>query len=281
MFIYRHPGEAGGAGAGAATGEAGGAGAETGGKETPNTGAGAEEGKAGGAEEKGGTPKSAASSENMTAEQRLEALSKENAELKEKYEGIAKKLGKQSEHIGVLKQFTEGITKDPKGMLKKLAEQHRVDIKFADEAQKPDMLNVLQSGTAEEQSKALEQMLAAQKADLQESFAPILNNIVESQVAMKYPDWDDLADERGALNLGMTTGKLTQHEVLHYAARGMNLATAIEDAKKAGVAEYLAELQAKKQEQIDARGGGTTKKGGGEGPAKFEEVVAELAKITG
>ena len=95
-----------------------------------------------------------------------------------------------------------------------------------------------------------------------ESGAKLMSGLVETQLRVTYPEWDETVDDRNVYQTRITSGEMTPAEVFHKAVLFDRMPAALTDAKQEGRQEAIDEIA----EKINAGGGGGP--GGGEGEPK-------------
>jgi hypothetical protein len=227
---------------------------------------------AGGAADGGKSQESQKPEPKLSPEEKLAAREKAFADLETKYKDVTSKLGKQSEHIKTLKDFNERIKTKPKDLIASIAKQTGLKVQF-DGDQKPDLAAIFASGNPEKQAKAVESL---QGNDPRlDAVIERLSVLDEQALANQYKDWDDLGDERDALSLAVSVGKIKPSELTHLATRGLNLDKAIEAAKKEAVEEYIDSLQTKNRGGIPGSRG-AHKASAQEGAQTLEGILKDL-----
>ena len=172
----------------------------------------------------------APSAEELTKQ--ITTLTKERDDAFTECDGLKKTVGDQGNVIGQHKQLVNLLENDPKGFLQHLAEQGGVKIRFEDDgsAKLPGVTD--DEGTIDQAklSRLIEgQATKAAKA----ATAGDRTLMTEFYLKQKHPDWDEFADERKAILLAQRTGQFPTGEVFHFAAKGMRMAKALDEATKA------------------------------------------------
>lgn len=201
--------------------------------------------------------------------ERLKAIETAHKELDGKYQSVTKKLGEQSKAVGLVRQLEEAFAKDPQSALSKFAKDYGLKIKFDEGGPDPN---------ADPEDVARETLKAEMRAELMREIAPTLKTGHDFILGQKYEDFDDLRDNRTAIDIAVKSGQMSPAERDHLAARGMLMADALKAAGEKAVADYQLSLQKKSKEQIEGAGGkGDSQKKGD--TQKFENVVAGLSAI--
>lgn len=201
--------------------------------------------------------------------ERLKGVETAHKELDGKYQSVTKKLGEQSKAVGLVRQLEEAFTKDPKSALAKFAKDYGLKINFDEGGPDPN---------ADPAVVEREALKAEMRAELMREIAPTLKTGHDFILGQKYEDFDDLRDNRTAIDMAVKSGQMSPAERDHLAARGMLMADALKAAGEKAVEEYKLSLAKKSKEQIEGAGGkGDTQKKGD--VQKFENVVAGLSAI--
>lgn len=187
-------------------------------------------------------------------EDKNKAWETEKGGLESKVQDLTKKIGKSANEAKAYQDLMSGLKSNPRSIIEKLASEHKVDLSAA--AKTPDLSEILK-GVSEgelDHTKAatllMEHMngVASQKA--MEAVAPTLNTMLEADLAKRFPDYDDMADDRAGLEAEFAAGKLPRQELLHLATRGRNLASALKESEKVGYEKAVKEMTKKMQEQF-------------------------------
>lgn len=186
----------------------------------------------------------------LTPEEKFTALEKQHGEITKERDDLATKLGKQSDQIGLMKKTADLIKNNPKGLIEKLAADAGITINFGESAQ-AGILKLLESDEANDTLKAIRAATGEENKDILAK----LEVITEGQLASRYDDWDGLEASRKGITLARTSGQLSEVELDHFAARGMNMEAVVTEAEARGAEKYRKELEEKNREQIDGAGG--------------------------
>lgn len=201
--------------------------------------------------------------------ERLKAIEAAHKELDGKYQSVTKKLGEQSKAVGLVRQLEEAFSKDPKSALAKFAKDYGLKINFDEGGPDPN------ADPAVVERQTLE---ASIREQVLRELSPTMKLNHDFVLGQKYEDFDDLRDNRTAIDMAVKSGQMSPAERDHLAARGMLMADALKAAGEKAVADYQASLSKKSKEQIEGAGGkGDPQKKGD--TQKFENVVAGLSAI--
>ena len=203
-------------------------------------------------------------------------LIEEHDSLKTDHEKIKKKLGKQAQTVGNFNEMMASLKADPTAGLKALAKRLKAKgVRFEDDA--PDPTKIF-DGEAEPSSQAaqLQAIVDHAKESLRQEQREMLNPVLEDMLARQHDDWDDLSDDRTSVEALHVTGKILNTELYHFAAKGMNVAEAIEAAKTQAVEDYKQELSRKNNEHLEGGGAAGGEEGGGDKMASIEQVLDQL-----
>lgn len=241
-------------------------------------GTGTKDGDAGG---DGGTEakNAGADGSKMTPDEQITKLTADLATKTDDYNRVTTKLGKQSEQVGVLREFHTAM-KNPETaqtMIAKIAKDVGLNVNFG-KAAETDLTKLFESDDPNERMKGVQAMVDARESKGDPEIDAKLEKIAQGQFAAQYEDWNDKADVRATLAVAETTGKMSKDELLHMAARGMSMADVITAAEARGAESYRKELEKKNKEQIDGGGGRTKNAGDAEKGAKYFRTVLELGK---
>lgn len=195
----------------------------------------------------------------------VEELTKQLATLGKEREGaiaetdrLKKTVGDQGRAIGQHNKLVSLLENDPKGLLQHLADQEGVKIRFEDDGS-PKLPGVTDDDGAidkikmdrfidERATKAAKAATAGDRALMADFY-----------LRQKHSDWDDLSDDRKAINLAQRTGQLPTGEILHLAAKGMRLSKVLEEATKQadqkGYDRAMEEIRKKTQGGLADAGG--------------------------
>lgn len=284
--LLRDEGDGGGSGGGAGEGQGGDAGGTS--TTPPAGGAGAGEGQGGGGQSGAITPPA----EPTTYEDAMAILKAEReaaTKLKQDHETLNKEhkkvkldFDKRSSELGAFKKLHESLITDPKTAIADLAKKSKINITFAEDhkTEMPDL-------NGEDAPEKFKQYMAAHDAELvaqvKRELAGPMGTMMEEQFRTKYGDWDNLADDRKTIRLEHMADKLTNEELLHLAAIGRNMPSALETAELRGREKYIAELAEKSGAGAGPGSGGEGPKGSGAGaahdPATPETMTAAMARM--
>ena len=216
----------------------------------------------------GGAGNSAATGDGSgkpTLEDQIKTLTSANTTLQTKHDELTTSYGKQTDQIGRLKKIGSALTdKNPdvrKSLIQGFAKQAGLDVSF----DKPNAgaTSDGNDGDGDNKGEAGFDQIAFEKA-MNQQIRSIMDPVQEQMLATKHTDWDAMTDHRNALAIDLSTSKVGQDELLHYAARGRNLADILDGHKDMVIKEYQEGLARKNEGQIsgtgDAGGKTSTKK---------------------
>lgn len=190
-------------------------------------------------------------------------LQKIISDLTAEKDNLAKKLGKASDQVGLFKKWSEQFDASPEDLIKDIAKAKGIKLKFDTGESLSVVDQILNEPDEEKRQKILESLNATKKTEdiiktaKGEALAelnPILAPLIEAQYKSKYSDWDNLTEVRKAIPTLNKTGGLTNQDVWHLAARGLEMPKAIEAAKKEGRDEFIAELNQKGPQFLESSG---------------------------
>lgn len=171
-------------------------------------------------------------------------------ELRNEVTGLKDKLGKQSKIVGEFNAFNDQLNNDPMGLLGRLSDKTGVKIKFADdESELPKM-----EGSDSEvvtAIKAIDRKYGTALAQL----TTLVGNLMQGSVNSKHEDWGDYAEARAAVKMQLTRGEISEDELYHLAAKGMDAPNVVKAREEAAVAKYKAELKRKRDAGMGGGGG--------------------------
>lgn len=215
---------------------------------------GSNAGNAGGT---GGAGNSAATGDGQgepTLEQQVKTLTEANTTLTTKHTDLTSAYGKQTEQIGRLKKIGSALNDANPEVRRKLiegfAKQAGLDISFG----KPNAgaTSDGKGGEGTEGKLGFDQEAFA--AAMNQQVRSILDPVQEQMLATKHTDWDAMEDHRALLAVDLSTSKVGREELLHYAARGRNLADILDGHKEMVIKEYQESLAKKGEGQISGTG---------------------------
>lgn len=264
-MFYRDEGDAGGGTVNA--------GAES--TETSGTDATVNLGGEGDNTSKGGEGTDKGTTQELTIEQQLEKSKTDFATLTSEHDNLKVKLGEQSDKVGIFNKLTKAMHDNPHGVAAQLTKNAGPDPNKSGE---DDMAKLFNSeATPEEQQALLTKVQDNTMAHVLNQVKPVLDQIQEHNLSVKYSDWDERAESRNSVSVMRTTNQMTDAEVNHLVSKGMDVPSAMKAAEEAGVKTYVEGLQKKNDGQIT--GSGTSDSGGtGESVQRIENFIEELAK---
>jgi hypothetical protein len=171
-------------------------------------------------------------------------LQKMLTESNDKFEDLSKKVGKQSDQIGTLRRLQELQKKNPKELIASIAKDAGVSVNFTGTTA-PDLSDVFELEDPQKIQDALKHTEEQAYTRLKAEFGPQLEAMFETQLKDKYPDFDDLVDDRNILSTKVLSKEMTHLELFHLAAIGANMAAALEQAKTQGKEDFKKELSEK------------------------------------
>jgi hypothetical protein len=208
----------------------------------------------------------------------IESLTEELNQVKSKLGKQGNELGNYKKESDTFRKIVKGLTTDPNATLATLAKKYGAKVKFA--ADEDDLEKVLMSDDPDLKTRLLESRKFGKSEQNTESsilnrLNPVINHLLERDLAREYPDYDELADEREHLETLVGSGTMTQPELFQLAARGKYLKEALAKAKEDAIAEYKTMLDKKHREQLDTSGD----KSGNKQDIDFADVAKELNKF--
>lgn len=213
-----------------------------------------DDGKGSGTGDAGSTAADSGGKGTPTPEEQLKAKTEEIVALQTEHDGLLNKYGKQSEQVGSLKkiaaQLTDANPEVRKRLLQGFAKTAGLDINFGT----PNPVAKMDGAGDADPAKAAAFDAAKFESEMNLQIRSILDPAQEQMLAQKHPDWDDLTDHRNLLALDVSTSKVGQDELLHYAAKGRDLPNILEVHKGMVIKEYQESLTAKGEGQITGTG---------------------------
>lgn len=189
--------------------------------------------------------------------QTVESLTAELKQVKSKLGQQGNELGNYKKESTAFRKIVANLKTNPDEALLKLAKEYGGTVKVGNQNDEID--KALLSDDPEARAKILKARELNQteqntEAKVMSRLNPIIDHLLEESMARKYPDYEELADDRQHLQTMLDGGALPPPELFHYAARGMNIEGALKDAKAEGIAEYKTMLDKKAQGQLDTSG---------------------------
>ncbi len=218
------------------------------------------DGKGSGTGDAGNTAADGGGKGTPTLEEQLKTATEANAALQTKFDGLSTNYGKQSEQVGRLKHIA-GQLKDAnpevrKRLLQGFAKTAGLDIHFGTPS-----TGANQDGAGDaDPAKAAVFDAAKFETEMNLQIRSIIDPAQEQMLAQKHPDWDELTDHRNLLALDVSTSKVGQEELLHFAAKGRDLPNILSVHKDMVIKEYQETLAAKAEGQITGTGAGDVSK---------------------
>lgn len=257
----------------------------------PNSTAGGKEG-ASGATEGGSTKEAARGTEKPKAGNSGEDLDYKDLHAKSltEIDQLKKKLGKQGDKVGTYNKLMQGLKDRPQDMIAYLAKKAGVKIKLdsgeQDDPEAAALAKAISTGDNEALSKVLEGKESARFEDrilqkVERMVSKPMKAFMESALASKYDDFDDLADDREIIQGQVMADDMPEEELLHLAARGRVLPEILKAHEKKVIEDYVQKLKEKEEGHIDGTTGKPAKTKTIEDSLDFSDLSAVLNKLPG
>lgn len=186
---------------------------------------------------------------------------------------LKKSLGDQGSKMGDLKKIQEILKGSPEQIIDNISAFTGKTFKLAESDEKVDLSdNDAPAGVDVE--AAIKQHLSEFTNQIKGQFGPALSSIEDFTMEQKHKDWANLASDRDGLQAGVIAGKMKWNELYHFAAKGKNMAVAIDDAFNQGKVEGVKELQ----KQLDGDSGRPGSRGAKPRPKKEGQDINNAIK---
>ncbi len=179
-------------------------------------------------------------------------------ELTTNHETLKTTVGKQGNQLTALKDIQKAMKDDPRGLIKRIAEDGNLNklLSFSDETPKEFNVNELFDGdkSPEEKTALFNEYLTNRDKTTLESamdkLQPEFTKIHEDRMRIKFPDYDDLLDDRMELLTNLKSKSITMDEVLHFASKAQHLDKVIAESEKNGYDKAIKEISQKMQDGV-------------------------------
>lgn len=182
------------------------------------------------------------------------------SEATEKNKTLSSKLGKQGEQVGTLKRLQSLMEQNPQGMIEEIAKQAKLNVRFGESNDDIDLEDILESQDGERLQALIDKRAEQKVSAMQKELAPQFERLFSESMKQKYPDFEDLADDRQTLASKVLSKEITQQELLHLAAQGARMPEVLAAAEKRGREKYIKELKDKTHANYPDGGGPTQPK---------------------
>lgn len=183
----------------------------------------------------------------------VESLTKQLADRDASIVTLKKTQGDQANEIGGLKTIQDLLKSNPQALLENIAAATGKTLKLEEKEKKVDLSgDDPPSGT--DTQAAIRQMIGEAVGQIKGVFQPGLEAIDDFTMKQKHGDWDNLEGDRKGLQAGVVAGQMKWNEVFHLAAKGKNMAQAIDAAYAKGKTDGVAELQEQLDGSVDRPG---------------------------
>ncbi|MDD5459027.1 MAG: hypothetical protein PHF37_06520 [Phycisphaerae bacterium] len=195
---------------------------------------------------------------------KLREEAKEIAKFKKMFGDSQNELGKFRKTAEKHQTLLSGLKDSPEKTIAALAKEYGVGIKLAAEKAEAEetakdlegLIDEINRGAGDPKKLAgqlkasIAALVKAETVESSKTALTLVDKMAEQQLASTYKDWDNLADDREAIKLKVITGKISNHELYHLAAKVQHFPKALQEAEKIGYEKAVKELSEKIRKQM-------------------------------